>query len=116
MTRRESTGCLNTRLRSYTLPEYEYFTLRSHSTGPRNRDSAEIDTFKDKEMSPSHPRPSSGQGSKPKPKSRNVTPSTPTSIYPIPPLGAIFLTHFHDTKGQNVVHYISNDDTSGSPS
>jgi hypothetical protein len=67
-------------------------------------------------MTPSHPRRSSDQGSNPKPKSRNVTPSTPTSIYPIPPLGAIFLTHFHDTKGQNVVHYISNDDTSESPS
>jgi hypothetical protein len=36
------------------------------------------------------------------------------SEYPIPPLAAIFLTHFHDTKGQTVVYYISNNETSTS--
>jgi hypothetical protein len=36
------------------------------------------------------------------------------SEYLIPPLAAIFLTHFHDTKGQTVVYYISNNETSTS--
>jgi hypothetical protein len=48
-------------------------------------------------------RPMTGAGSESRP-----------SEYPIPPLAAIFLTHFHDTKGQTVVYYISNNETSTS--